>query len=110
MLRIFFLLFPLFLLADSFITKDEYAKMLYQNPRGIGCHKCHGIEGRGMVIGKFKKDSNTTVVLRAPDITKLSYKKFQEALTASKHKLMPHYFLTKYEIKILYYYLKKRAK
>ena len=23
--------------ASDFITKNEYAKMLYQNPRGIGC-------------------------------------------------------------------------
>ena len=33
--------------ASDFITKNEYAKMLYQNPRGIGCDKCHGSGGEG---------------------------------------------------------------
>ena len=41
--------------ASDFITKNEYAKMLYQNPRGIGCDKCHGSGGEGSVIAKYKK-------------------------------------------------------
>ncbi len=98
------------LIADSFITRDEYAKMLYQNPRGIGCHKCHGIDGRGRLLGSYHTDNNETKTILAPDITKLGYKRFYKALTTGKHRLMPHYFLTDHEIKTLYYYLvKKRA-
>ena len=93
--------------SDSFITKDEYAKMLYKNPRGIGCDRCHGIDGKGLVLGRYHKDSNTTVKVVAPDITHLDFTKFKKALKSTKHKLMPHYFLTNYEIKMLYYYLNK---
>ena len=32
---------------NSFITKYEYGKMLYNNPRGIGCNNCHGDDARG---------------------------------------------------------------
>ncbi len=90
---------------DSFITKEEYAKMLYHNPRGIGCHKCHGEYGKGEVLGRYK-ESNRTIIIKAPNITNLSFKKFYEALTNGKHRLMPHYFLTLQEIKTLYFYLK----
>jgi len=102
-----------FAAADSFITKEEYARMLYQNPRGIGCHKCHGIDGRGLELGRYR-EGNRTVVIKAPDITNLSYRRFFMALKFKKGKkrvdLMPTYFLTDREIKILYYYLKKRRR
>lgn len=85
--------------------------MLYKNPRGIGCDKCHGIDGKGLVLGRYHRDDNTTVKVIAPDITHIGFQKFYEALTSAKHKLMPHYFLTDHEIKTLYYYLnKKRTK
>jgi len=80
--------------------------MLYQSPRGVGCHKCHGLKGKGMVLGRYK-EGNSTKVIEAPDITKLSYQKFKKALTSSKNRLMPHYFLTDKEMKTLYYYLKR---
>lgn len=32
---------------NSFITKYEYGKMLFNNPRGIGCNNCHGDDARG---------------------------------------------------------------
>ena len=92
--------------GDSFITREEYAKMLYQSPRGVGCHKCHGIRGKGKVLGRYR-EGNRTAVIEAPDITNLSFKRFKEALTTSKNRLMPHYFLTNKEIKTLYYYLKR---
>ena len=50
----FFLLFATFAFCSEFITKSEYAKMLYQNPRGIGCHKCHGDKGEGALMVKYK--------------------------------------------------------
>ena len=39
----FSIIFFTFLLAFSkdFITDIEYGKMLYKNPRGVGCNKCH---------------------------------------------------------------------
>ncbi len=104
---IFFSFFVLRLFAsDEFITKDEYAKMLYHNPRGIGCHKCHGEDGKGLELGRYK-DGNTTVIIKAPNIKNLPFKRFKEAIEAPRHKLMPQYFLTDKEIKTLYYYLKK---
>ncbi len=81
--------------------------MLYKNPRGIGCHRCHGESGRGLVLGRYK-EGNETVVIKGPDITALSYKKFYQALTSTNHKLMPYYFLTNKEIKTLYFYLKAK--
>ncbi len=94
---------------DSFITKDEYAKMLYNNPRGIGCQKCHGDHGKGMVLSQYK-DGNKTIVIKTPDITKLNFKTFYKALNSSNHKLMPYYFLSDKEIKTLFYYLKKKKR
>ena len=38
----------------SFITPFEYGKMLYENPRGISCAKCHGDDAKGKNIAKFK--------------------------------------------------------
>ncbi|MRI83500.1 MAG: cytochrome C oxidase subunit III [Nitratiruptor sp.] len=91
-------------LAESFITKDEYAQMLYQNPRGIGCHKCHGVDGKGLELGRYR-DGNRTIVIKAPDITGLSFERFKGAIRSNKNRLMPSYFLTDKEIKTLYYYL-----
>ena len=105
MRKIFFLFLCLYaLFAESFITKEEYAKMLYHNPRGIGCDRCHGEDGRGLELGRYR-DGNRTVILKAPDITHISYKRFYQSLTATKHKLMPQYFLTDDEIKVLYFYI-----
>ncbi len=95
------------LFADSFITKDGYAKMLYQNPRGIGCHKCHGMNGKGLVLGRYK-EGNRTIVIKAPDITKLPFQQFKAAIESKKNRLMPYYFLTDKEIRTLYYYLTKK--
>ena len=89
---------------DSFITKKEYAQMLYKNPRGIGCNLCHGNDAKGKTIA-FYMENKTKTPLKTPDITKLGFKKFYEALNSSKHKIMPKYFLTNEEIKILYYYV-----
>ena len=81
--------------------------MLYQNPRGIGCHKCHGIHGKGLELGRYK-EGNETVIIKAPDITNLPYSKFKEAIKSKKNRLMPYYFLTDKEIRTLYYYLTKK--
>jgi hypothetical protein len=85
------------------MTNDEYAKLLYKNPRGIGCDKCHGEMGEGIVISSFIKGKNRHI-LNGPQINNLSIKKFKKALAKGKG-LMPEYFLTDIEKAYLYYYL-----
>jgi hypothetical protein len=103
-MRIFvllFLAFPLF--ADSFITLEEYARQLYKNPRGIGCHHCHGEEGKGLTVARYihRKEKRT---FAGPPIDGVPLAAFSEALD-SRVRGMPRYFLTPKEIKALYYYL-----
>ena len=99
----------------SFITQMEYASLLYKNPRGIGCDRCHGKRGEGKLIAKYKitkqlKDGNSTVTItlpkefRAPAIRGMSYEAFSKALR-KKLEGMPKYYLTQGEIKALYFYL-----
>lgn len=89
--------------AEDFITKMEYAKMLYSNPRGIGCNLCHGQRGEGMVISTYK-NKGKVIELKSPNITNIDKKRFEKALSKS-HSVMPRYFLTKNEIEILYFYV-----
>ncbi len=91
---------------DSFITRFEYAKMLYENPRGVGCHYCHGLKGEGKIIAKYIEKGKKRY-LKAPDIRDVEYKRFYKKLNSKKFKsAMPSYFLTRSEIKTLYYYIK----
>ncbi len=104
-----FLLFCVAIFGADFITKTEYAKMLYLNPRGIGCDKCHGAKGEGSLISKYKhfdKKTNKTVddELRAPKINDIEFESFKAALTKPKG-VMPSYFLTDEETTILYEYI-----
>ena len=96
-------------LGGDFITKDEYAKMLYKNPRGIGCHLCHGKRGEGKILGKYR-DGNKEVIVKAPNIRHLDFTTFKKALEGKKNRLMPRYFLTLKEIKLLFYYLHKERR
>jgi len=105
---IFLLLSGVSLRSEDFITKMEYAKMLYSNPRGIGCNKCHGEKGEGTIISQYTLKGKT-VVLEAPNITNLSKERFFHALT-TQHKVMPTYFLTWQEIDSLYYYVSSEVK
>ncbi|MSN96732.1 cytochrome c [Campylobacter sp. FMV-PI01] len=112
MKKVFVLLivFIKFLFADSFITDVEYGKMLYKNPRGIGCNKCHGAKGEGGIIATYKelnkidrKKYNKNLV--APAINELDPQEFADGVLKS-NKIMPMYFLTKDEIIAIYKYLK----
>ncbi len=103
------LFFCVAIFGADFITKTEYAKMLYLNPRGIGCDKCHGTKGEGSLISKYKhfdKKTNKTVddELRAPKINDIDFESFKAALTKPKG-VMPSYFLTDEETTILYEYI-----
>ncbi len=89
--------------AESFITKEEYAAGLYHNPRGVGCHLCHGETGKGKMIAKYKEEGKEQVFAGKP-INKLPFKEFYLKLN-SRIIGMPRYYLTDTEIQTLYYYL-----
>ena len=98
--------FPYFLFgATSFITPLEYASQLYKNPRGIGCHHCHGEKGEGRLIASYvhKKEKKT---FEGPAINRLDFNTFFVALNKRKNG-MPRYFLTKKEVQALYLYLQQ---
>ncbi|WP_373035413.1 cytochrome c [Sulfurimonas sp.] len=89
----------------SFITPMEYASQLYKNPRGIGCHLCHGEKGEGKLVATYvhKKKKKT---FEGPIINNLDFNTFYEALNKRKN-AMPRYFLTKKEVQALYLYLQE---
>lgn len=88
---------------ESFITKDEYAKMLYNAPRGISCAKCHGAIGEGKIIAAFVEKGRPQTLQTAP-IYHLDYTRFEKGVKSSRS-IMPKYYLTDKEIAALYYYL-----
>ncbi len=100
-----FLLFLTFTLsyAESFITKEEYAAGLYHNPRGVGCHLCHGEEGEGKLIARYR-DKGEGKIFAGKAINKLPFRDFYLKLN-SRILGMPRYYLTDTEIQTLYYYL-----
>lgn len=96
--------FTVLLAADeSFITPQEYADQLYHNPRGIGCHLCHGEAGEGKVIARYEEKGEKKA-FRAPPINTIGFAGFEAALT-ERVKGMPRYFLTEQERRSLYLYL-----
>ena len=107
--HLFFFLFPLYLSAtSSFITPTEYAAQLYKNPRGIGCHHCHGENGEGKLIANYKH-KGIAKSFRGPRIDTIKYLEFFKALNKRKRG-MPRYFLTTKEIEALYLHLHKDEK
>ena len=106
---VFFIFFALILMSadDSFITQYEYGEMLYNNPRGIGCVHCHGKNGRGALITKYK-ESGKTKSLRGPNIRNVGLKELKKSLF-KRHRVMPTYFLTDSEIKALAYFLSNKG-
>ena len=111
---------------DSFITKYEYGKMLYKNPRGISCAKCHGENAKGKLISKFihiKRKIKYNCIVQTDDITSISKIKFIRKLDPTKKSIrkkfdktqvcekliygntMPKYFLTDKEMDSIYYYI-----
>ena len=116
---------------NSFITKNEYGKMLYNNPRGIGCNKCHGDDARGKKIVEFKQEHDKKIYncsLVAPDIKDIEYEIFSVKVNSKKNpnfkfdkeqvcdkliyyaNVMPTYFLVEEEIEAIYYYIKNLKK
>ncbi|MCH9741102.1 MAG: cytochrome c [Epsilonproteobacteria bacterium] len=102
---------------ESFLLEFEYGRMLYNNPRGISCSKCHGKEGQGghKIAKYYDKDKNPKI-LKGVDITGYSLKDLEASLSNRyrdknnrrvKHKVMPMYYLTKEEINAIYTYLQE---
>lgn len=88
---------------DSFITTEEYGKRLYENPRNIGCVKCHGKNGEGEVMAHYKSKGKDKVIT-APKINNMNFNSFQKAIGKEKG-VMPKYNLTNEEIKAIYLYI-----
>tara|TARA_B110000046_G_C13007556_1_gene405065 strand:- start:374 stop:757 length:384 start_codon:yes stop_codon:yes gene_type:complete len=116
---------------NSFITKYEYGQMLYVNPRGISCVKCHGANAKGKEIASFTHIQNKlkyNCKIKSTDITNISYKNFLLSLDSklekpkkkfSKNQVcqkltygnsMPTYFLTIEELNSIYFYLTNKNK
>ncbi|MGP1450624.1 MAG: c-type cytochrome [Wolinella sp.] len=106
-MRGFWWLVPLVLFADdeSFITNFEYGKMLYENPRGIGCINCHGKEGEGSIIAKYRHKGKDKALI-APAINRLSKDEFESAMTKD-NKVMPKYHLDKSELGAIFLYIRE---
>lgn len=113
-------------LSESFITRYEYGKMLYNNPRGISCAKCHGDNAKGTIISKFKhvvKEKSYNCQIRTKDMTTISLEKFILILNPDNliekpvfdttdlcskmiyGNTMPKYFLTQDELESIHYYI-----
>jgi hypothetical protein len=101
-------IFAIFSLAEqSFITPREYGEMLYQNPRGIGCHKCHGLKGERNVIVKYSHKKKDKEIV-APSINSMKFDEFSKVFKENqKRDIMPRYFLTNQEIRTLFVYLQR---
>jgi hypothetical protein len=91
----------------SFITQYEYGQMLFENPRGIGCVKCHGTKAQGTTIASYQDKKGNVKKIMAPKIAGISLKKFEKVLSAKENKslVMPTYFLTKEELVSIHFYL-----
>jgi len=105
----FLILLPLCMYAEEFMSHFEYGQMLYNNPRGVSCAKCHGEKGEGKVIAVYKQEDGKKVALSSPDIRELSFAEMVKSLNA-KHKIMPKYYLTNDEIKIIYDFIQESKK
>jgi hypothetical protein len=103
MLRWLLLSATILVADESFITPQEYAAQLYHNPRGIGCHLCHGERGEGKVIAHYT-DKGVRKSFTAPAINRIGFSTFDAALS-ERIKGMPRYFLTEGERRTLYRYL-----
>jgi len=122
-MKYIFIFLPIFLMAGSFISNFEYGQMLYKNPRGIGCIKCHANKGQGQIIATYIDDkTGEKKELIAPNIVNISFETFYKRVKKSQilkkgkwktknYSIMPKYdYLVDSEIKAIYNYLHKAYK
>ena len=87
--------------------------MLYKNPRGVGCNKCHANGKETIHLETYqklnKKDNKLeSISVVAPPINIVTFQQFKKKLTADNRDslIMPTYFLTQDELKSIYFYIK----
>jgi cytochrome c553 len=99
---------------ESFLSSVEYGRMLYKQPRGISCSKCHGEKGRGgQKIAKYYDKHKNPKILKGVDIRKYSLKdlklslinQYRENNHRKPHRIMPVYYLTNEEVQAIYDYI-----
>ena len=99
---------------ESFLSSVEYGEMLYSNPRGISCAKCHGEKGKGgQKIAKYYDKLKNPKILKGVDIRAYTLEELNASLEnqyredgrRKRHKIMPMYYLTDDEIEAIYNYL-----
>ncbi len=99
---------------ESFLSSVEYGRMLYKNPRGISCSKCHGEMGKGgQKIAKYYDKQKNPKLLKGVDIRSYSLEdlkaslenKYKENNRRKYHKIMPIYYLTAEEAQAIHDYL-----
>lgn len=104
---------------ESFLSSVEYGRMLYKQPRGISCSKCHGKMGKGgQKIAKYYDKQKNPKILKGVDIRAYSLKELKASLKneyrennrRKYHKIMPIYYLTNEEIQAIYDYLQYNYK
>lgn len=93
---------------ESFITPQEYGTNLYENPRGIGCVKCHGRDGEENLLASYMHKGKQKHII-VPRINNLSFPAFKIALSKDNG-VMPRYNLTDDEINAIYLYITSRNK
>ena len=106
----YFLILSMYLFSSEwFITNFEYGKMLYHNPRGVSCAKCHGEKAQGKIIVKYK-NKDITIKIKAPNIQNITYEQLKKRLLYYKKlSIMPKYdYLTNEEIEALYLYIQSQ--
>jgi mono/diheme cytochrome c family protein len=104
---------------ESFLSLLEYGKMLYNNPRGISCTKCHGKTGKGgEKIAKYYDKHKNVKLLKSINVTNYSLKDLTSSLNnqyrengrRKRHKIMPMYYLTTDEVLAIFTYLQDQNK
>jgi len=110
---------------EWFITNLEYGKMLYNNPRGISCAKCHGKKGKGKIITSFINKKGEKEIIKTLPLKNLTFEKLKKALFHKYNlklirkknpnsplkyiNIMPKYdYLTDNEIQAILLYLKSK--
>jgi len=97
---------PLLLAGEDFISDFEYGQMLYRDSRGVSCVPCHGETGGGREIVSYVNSRGDTVTISGPDIRHATLSQISESLKEGKG-VMPKYFLTDKEIRMIHAYLKE---
>ena len=100
---ILFFISTLLLGETNFISPQEYAAQIYKNPRGIGCHHCHGEKGEGKLVAKYKHKGEEKR-FEGPSIDNIELQVLSSSL---KKRIggMPQYYLTHKEVEAIYLHM-----